>query len=183
MMKSSLFAISLLMAFSMASYPPDLVANRKLPDCDQFDFEIWSGYLDARGTKKLHYVYIESQDNPTTDPVVIWFNGGPMCSSLLGFFQEHGPCVMEDGATQMSTNPYPWNGRANMLYIESPVGAGYSYVNPDHPEDIKTNDMQQSIDAYEALTHFYEKFPELLANELYITGESYAGNYVPYLSW
>lgn len=46
----------------------------------------YSGYLPVSTTKALHYIFVESQNDPTTDPVVIWFNGGPGCSSLLGFF-------------------------------------------------------------------------------------------------
>jgi carboxypeptidase C (cathepsin A) len=44
-----------------------------------------------------------------TDPVVIWFNGGPGCSSMLGFMQENGPIIVDDGETQFKTNDYPWN--------------------------------------------------------------------------
>jgi len=153
----------------------------QMPDCEVFPFKIYSGYLAARGTKQLHYMFVESMDSPTTDPVAIWFNGGPMCSSMLGYMQEHGPCIIDDGETFVKTNPHPWNERANMLYLESPAGVGFSYLNNE--DDVKTNDMQQSMDAYEALLSFYEAFPEYLANDLYITGESYAGIYVPYLAW
>ena len=61
-----------------------------------YSTDAYSGYLDVTDTKKLHYVYVESQNDPTTDPVLLWFNGGPGCSSLLGFFQEHGPWVIDD---------------------------------------------------------------------------------------
>jgi len=109
-----------------------------LPDVDPFDYPAYSGYLQARGTKQLHYVFVSSQDNPSTDPVAVWFNGGPMCSSMLAFMQEHGPFIIDDGETFVKPNPFPWNLRANMLYLESPAGVGYSYLH--NPDDIKTND-------------------------------------------
>ena len=61
-------------------------AVNSLPDCPPLPSKWYSGYLAASATKSLHYVFIESLDSPTTDPVVIWFNGGPGCSSLLGLF-------------------------------------------------------------------------------------------------
>jgi len=99
----------------------------------------YSGYLTVSDSKALHYVYIESENLPENDPVVIWFNGGPGCSSLLGFMQEHGPFVMEDGATNITENPFPWNNKANMLYLESPAGVGYSVANKT--SDYNTNDV------------------------------------------
>ena len=47
---------------------------------------------------------------------------------MLGLFQEHGPWVIDDGETRIKKNPYPWNLRANVAYIESPAGVGYSYA-------------------------------------------------------
>jgi len=46
----------------------------------------YSGYLPITADKSLHYVFVESERTPITDPVVIWFNGGPGCSSLLAYF-------------------------------------------------------------------------------------------------
>lgn len=48
-------------------------------------------------TNMLHYMFVESQNDPATDPLIIWFNGGPGCSSMLGWAQEHGPWVMKNG--------------------------------------------------------------------------------------
>jgi carboxypeptidase C (cathepsin A) len=59
---------------------------RQLPNCDPFDYNAYSGYLVINETKQLHYVFVESQSDPVNDPVLIWFNGGPGCSSLLAFF-------------------------------------------------------------------------------------------------
>jgi carboxypeptidase C (cathepsin A) len=71
-----------------------------MPDMATFDtYGFYSGYLNVNDTKELHYLFVESQSSPSIDPLVIWFNGGPGCSSMLGFSQEHGPFVMEDGDT------------------------------------------------------------------------------------
>ena len=67
----------------------------------------YSGYLTVSASKALHYVFVESQNDPKTDPVVIWYNGGPGCSSLLGFFQENGPFVIDDDGS-IYENPHPW---------------------------------------------------------------------------
>jgi len=81
----------------------------------------------------------------------------------------------------MVKNPYSWNKRANLVYIESPAGVGYS-IAKGKGDNIHT-DYSQSEDAFKALKDFYSKFPTLKDNDLYISGESYAGIYVPYLSW
>jgi len=141
----------------------------------------YSGFLDVSVSKALHYIFIESTGNATADPVVVWFNGGPGCSSLLGFMQEHGPFVIDDNSTTIIKNPHPWTDAASMLYIESPAGVGFSVGNTTG--DLRHSDTSQSKDAFKALEEFYLKFPEKLGNELFISGESYGGIYVPYLSW
>lgn len=174
----SILALMLVLGVAMAAPADELVDQ--LPECEKFDFDLYSGYLNVNANKSLHYLLVESQDKPATDPLVIWFNGGPGCSSLLGFMQEHGPCVIDDGETQLKTNPFPWNVRANVLYIESPAGVGFSYAHGS--DDRKFNDLVSSHDNLEAVKSFYEKFPEYVSHDLFITGESYAGIYVPYLA-
>lgn len=157
----------------------DLVLG--LPDVDRLNADWYSGYLDATDTKKLHYVFVTSLTDPINDPVVLWFNGGPGCSSLLALFQEHGPYVIDDGEYYIKTNPEPWNKRANILYLESPAGVGFSTAGL--PSDYQHNDMSQSKDAMAALLSWYKGYPEYLRNDLYISGESYGGIYTPYLAW
>lgn len=81
---------------------------RNLPNMnsnEEFPFRMYSGYLPVMGsTKFLHYMFLESQNDPINDPIVVWFNGGPGCSSMLGFMQEHGPYVIENGATTFHEN-------------------------------------------------------------------------------
>jgi len=142
----------------------------------------YSGYLTVNAEKSLHYVFVESQNDPTNDPVTIWFNGVPGCSSLLGFFQENGPNLVDPELEPThQENEYSWNLKSNMLYIESPAGVGYSIWNTT---DTKvTNDTIQSEDAITAVLDWYSKYPEFKPNQLFVSGESYGGIYVPYLAW
>lgn len=99
---------------------------------------------------------------------------------MLGYLQEHGPYVMEDETDFFIKNEYSWNKEVNMLYIESPAGVGFSYC-----EDMSLcnfNDETSSLDNLEALISFFAKFPEYRGHDLYLSGESYAGVYVPYLA-
>lgn len=82
----------------------------------------------------------------------------------------------------MFVNEYSWNNQSNVLYIESPSGVGYS-IAANNTNDIAHTDMSSSQDAFNALKVFYSKFPEYANNSLFISGESYAGLYVPYLAW
>merc|ERR1719361_3166970 len=173
------FIACALAVVAMAAPKEDLMGQ--MPYTTAFDSPTYSGYLSASETKKLHYVFAESLDNPETDPVLIWFNGGPGCSSMLGLMQENGPRVINDGEDFLVENPETWNKRANVLWIESPAGVGWSVAGTD--EDLDTNDVIQSQDALAALYSFYDKFPEFKTNKLFVSGESYAGIYVPYLSW
>ena len=93
---------------------------------------MYSGYSPILGqTKQLHYLYVDSQSDPNNDPLIVWFNGGPGCSSMLGLTQEHGPYILPDGQTKFVKNEYSWNREANVIYIEAPAGVGYSYCIPN----------------------------------------------------
>lgn len=95
----------------------------------------------------MFYMFVESQSDPAHDPVVLWLNGGPGCSSMFGFAQENGPYIMPDGSDEFETqvNPYSWNKIANVIYIESPAGVGFSYTDqmdpkPYYDDEISAND-------------------------------------------
>ena len=123
----------------------------------------YSGYLTVgdSNSKELHYVFVESKSaNQSNDPVLVWFNGGPGCSSLEGFFVENGPIIVDNDTKTITQNPNPWNTAANVLYLESPAGVGYSIADTD--ADMAHNDLSQSIDAFEALQGFFETYPEYL---------------------
>lgn len=95
----------------------------------------------------MHYVFVESMSNPATDPVVLWLNGGPGCSSLLGLTTEIGPYVIKEGTNEWIENPYPWNKKVNLLFLESPAGVGFSGLKGDYTyTDVNTgNDNAEAI--------------------------------------
>lgn len=176
----------ILCAIAGAAYAAD-EADRvaSMPDMATFDtYPVYSGYLHVDDAKHLHYMFIESQQDPSTDPLIIWFNGGPGCSSMLGFTQEHGPYKIDSGTDVWTKNDWSWNKEANMLYIESPAGVGYSYCGGSGTlkECNSYSDPQSAADNLTAVLSFFDKFPEFGTNDLYISGESYAGIYVPYLT-
>jgi carboxypeptidase C (cathepsin A) len=162
---------------------PEAERVPEMPGMGAFDdFGLFSGYVNIGDTSKmLHYVLVESQNNPSTDPLLVWFNGGPGCSSMLGFLQEHGPYSMASGTDYFTPNEYSWNREANVLYIESPAGVGYSYC--EGLMDCAFDDEKSGKDNLTALLNWYEKYPEYKEHDLFISGESYGGIYVPYLTW
>eukprot|EP01120_Amphizonella_sp_Union-15-10_P010966 TRINITY_DN4550_c0_g1_i1.p1 TRINITY_DN4550_c0_g1~~TRINITY_DN4550_c0_g1_i1.p1 ORF type:complete len:410 (-),score=50.14 TRINITY_DN4550_c0_g1_i1:21-1250(-) len=149
--------------------------------CAQPSFH--SGFIEVNPTygANLYYYFVPSQNDPTTDPVVLWLQGGPGCSSLFGAFVENGPqLITETGA--FIDNPYSWNLNASVIFIDSPVGAGYSYVN--NPIGYETNEKAIAQDLEIALKQFFfVLFPQYSKLDFYIFGESYAGKYVPWLAY
>lgn len=145
--------------------------------------KMFSGYLDlSNQKKKLHYLFIESQKNPSTDPVLLWLNGGPGCSSLLGWAQEHGPATFKPFSTEWELNEYSWNKNANVIYLESPAGVGFSTIDSDDDMDWETDDETSAQQNLEAVVDFFRRFPDFKRNDFYIAGESYGGIYVPFLA-
>lgn len=142
------------------------------------NFKHYSGYLSASRTHRLHYWFVESQRDPANDPLLIWMNGGPGCSSLDGMLNELGPFKINDDGTTVDKNPFAWNLMANVIFLEAPAGVGFSYATDGN---VTSSDDQTSAENYAALKMFYSIFPAYRNSELYVGGESYAGVYVPSL--
>ncbi|KAK8449879.1 hypothetical protein SEVIR_7G280900v4 [Setaria viridis] len=172
-----------LLAFSSCSRDADRVARLpgqpETPSVSQF-----AGYVtvNERHGRALFYWFFEAQTAPEEKPLLLWLNGGPGCSSIgYGAASELGPLrVVRQGAGLMF-NEYAWNKEANLLFLESPVGVGFSYTNKSSDLD-KLNDDFVAEDAYSFLVNWLERFPEYKDRGFYIAGESYAGHYVPQLA-
>eukprot|EP00339_Tiarina_fusa_P010167 CAMPEP_0117023382 /NCGR_PEP_ID=MMETSP0472-20121206/17459_1 /TAXON_ID=693140 ORGANISM="Tiarina fusus, Strain LIS" /NCGR_SAMPLE_ID=MMETSP0472 /ASSEMBLY_ACC=CAM_ASM_000603 /LENGTH=461 /DNA_ID=CAMNT_0004729489 /DNA_START=18 /DNA_END=1403 /DNA_ORIENTATION=+ len=146
------------------------------------NFSMYSGYVNINKEHNTNYFYwfVESQNDPANDPLLIWLNGGPGASSLMGFFTEHGPFRPNPDGTTLSLYEYSWNKIANIIYLEAPIGVGFSYS--DDKLEYITNDNKTAIQNYQFLMNWFEMFPEYKANDFYITGESYGGKYCPELA-
>lgn len=108
---------------------------------------------------------------------VMWLNGGPGASSLIGFFTENGPFSLNDDSINANgtvptlfRNPYGWSSAASMLYIESPAGVGFSYC--EKAEDCWFDDTKTAQDNYDFVAAFFDAYSEYKARDFYITGES-----------
>ena len=141
-------------------------------------FNQFSGYLNLEGTQKfIHYWLVEAENvAPESAPLVFWTNGGPGCSGLLGFMTEQGP-FRPDADGNIKPNAYAWNQIANMVFLEQPVGVGFSYLNVK--DDYRIGDKQAAQDNLATILAFFDKFPHFNHTELYITSESYGGHYMP----
>ncbi|KAF1897494.1 hypothetical protein Lal_00035200 [Lupinus albus] len=157
----------------------------RLPGQPQVKFSQYGGYITIHklaGTAFYYYFVEAHQRSKQSLPLLLWLNGGPGCSSLAyGAMQELGPFrVHSDGKTLFKNN-YSWNYAANVLFLESPVGVGFSYSN--RSSDYSTNgDKKTAVDNYLFLVNWLERFPEYKDRDFYISGESYAGHYVPQLA-
>ncbi|KAG2571212.1 hypothetical protein PVAP13_7KG015100 [Panicum virgatum] len=144
----------------------------------------YSGYVtvDEASERSLFYYLALSERDPAADPVVLWLNGGPGCSSFDGFVYENGPFNFEPGSTlpRLQLNPYSWSKVSNIMYLDSPAGVGMSYSL--NKSDYTTGDLKTAADAHTFLLKWFELYPEFQSNPFYISGESYAGVYIPTLA-
>ena len=79
-------------------------------------------------------------------------------------------------------NNYSWVNEANMIYLESPGDVGFSYIDSKLDYELEINDDIAAEDNFKALQDFFKKFPTFKGKDFYISGESYAGIYVPMLA-
>ncbi|KAG9555688.1 serine carboxypeptidase, partial [Aureobasidium melanogenum] len=149
-----------------------------LPDVP-FDLgEIYSGLvpIDYANTSEALFFVFQPKLGEPADEITIWLNGGPGCSSLEGFLQENGRFTWLPGTYAPTENPYSWVNLTNMLWVEQPIGTGFSIGTPR-----ATSEEEVAQD----FIKFFKNFEALFGitnYKIYVTGESYAGRYVPYIS-
>lgn len=110
---------------------------------------------------------------------MIWFTGGPGCSGVDALFSENGPLQFEQSG-DIVDRQFSWNRDANMLFLEQPLNVGFSYSTD--PADMNMDDPTATENTYKFINAFLDVFSELKGRDVWITGESYGGTYVPWIS-
>lgn len=154
-----------------------------------------SGYIELPHRKDDHYFYwfYESRNSPKTDPLVLWLTGiyiydfkkcmifllfrvgGPGCSSMMALLTENGPCMIEKDVN-LKRNPYSWNSKANVIWLDQPSGVGYSY---GPLREFEHTETEVGENVFGFLKVWLRKHPEFYDREFYIFAESYGGHYAP----
>lgn len=137
-----------------------------------------AGYftVNKEHNSNLFFWFFPAKIDPDNAPVVLWLQGGPGASSLFGLFTENGPYSITPDQ-QLVERKFSWNVNHNLIYIDNPVGTGFSFTDAD--EGYAKNEVDVGRDLLEGLQQFFQVFPHLQSNEFFVSGESYAGKYVP----
>ena len=137
------------------------------------------GYITVNETygANMFYWMFEAQNNPSTAPLVIWLTGGPGCSSELALFFENGPYKVSKNGQTLTNNPYGWNQNANLIYVDNPVGTGFSYVTNTYGYQKSEKGVANELWIF--MQKFYQTYPQYANLPFFIIGESYGGHYVP----
>ncbi|XP_027365210.1 serine carboxypeptidase-like 48 isoform X2 [Abrus precatorius] len=156
---------------------PNLLPSASDSEVSIDDLAHRAGYYPIQHSHnaRMFYFFFESR-NSKKDPVVIWLTGGPGCSSELAVFYENGPFKIADNMS-LVWNDYGWDKVSNLLYVDQPTGTGFSYSTDKR--DIRHDEEGVSNDLYDFLQAFFAEHPEYAENDFFITGESYAGHYIP----
>ncbi|KAL7274988.1 Cell death protease [Rhizina undulata] len=134
--------------------------------------------VDPQNNGNLFFWHYQNKHIANRQRTVIWLNGGPGCSSMDGALMEVGPYRLKDDHT-LEENPGSWHEFANLLFVDQPVGTGFSYVN----SNSYLHDLPEMADHFiKFLTQFFELFPEYESDDIYLAGESYAGQHIPYIA-
>jgi carboxypeptidase C (cathepsin A) len=157
------------------------------PAYAKFDGGMYAGMLPSDNGDRIGetmFWLFEPETQSVPDTIVLWLNGGPGCSSFnCGVMMENSPvtqplhpagfCCLKP-TPELSYNEHAWTRATTMLYVEHPVGTGFSYGHP-YPED----EMEASSDLHAFLLNFFDVFDHLKSYNFYVMGESYAGMFVP----
>ncbi|ODM90366.1 Venom serine carboxypeptidase [Orchesella cincta] len=141
----------------------------------------YSGYLtvNPKFNSNMFFWFFPAVFNPEKAPVLVWLQGGPGGSSLYGLFNENGPFVIDKDMNPL-LRATSWSFTHSVIYFDNPVGTGFSFTDDD--QGFARNEDQVGQDLYSAITQFLTLFPEFVERDFYVSGESYAGKYIPAIS-
>ncbi|KAF8047622.1 hypothetical protein N665_2916s0003 [Sinapis alba] len=151
---------------------------------DPLPFELETGYIGVGEAEEeqLFYYFIKSERTPEEDPLLIWLTGGPGCSSLSGLLIENGPLTFKiefdsGDIPSLVTTTYSWTKVANIIYLDQPVGTGFSYSRNLFPDILSDTGSAKRV--HEFVGNWLAKHPDYFSNPFYVAGNSYSGRVVP----
>ncbi|XP_062177458.1 serine carboxypeptidase-like 1 [Alnus glutinosa] len=164
---------------------PQTIINNLPGYSGDLPFKLETGYVGVGDLDdvQLFYYFIESERSPRDDPLVLWLTGGPGCSAFSGLVYEIGPLSFDYTNSSRSSptfklNPYSWTKVANIIFLDAPVGTGFSYANSWEGYNNMT-DTLSAKQTYTFLRKWLMAHSTFLRNPLYIAGDSYSGIVVP----
>ncbi|KAJ7818241.1 serine carboxypeptidase [Mycena olivaceomarginata] len=153
-------------------FPSHGVRIKKSSFCDD-TVQAYTGYIDIQA-RHIFFYFFESRNDPDTDDVIFWTNGGPGCSSSMGLFMELGSISANGTTTTM--HPESWNSNSNIFFVDQPIGVGFSYA--DYGETVGTTE-EAAKDMAAFVFIFFEHFSKFKGRAFHMAGESYGGRYIP----
>lgn len=160
----------------------DIQTVARVTDPRFLGVDSYSGYLtvDEKFNSNLFFWYFPAEEDCVHAPVVLWLQGGPGASSMIGLFTEVGPLQLIS-ENKLIKRKYAWSKNHNLIFIDSPVGSGFSFTEDD--KGYARNDSDVARNLYEAVIQLYKLFEWSDSSSFWIAGESYAGKYVPALAY
>lgn len=150
-------------------------------------FELETGYVGVGESEEvqLFYYFLKSERNPEEDPLMLWLTGGPGCSAVTALFFEIGPLNFKveqynGSLPTLVLNPHSWTKVSSIIFIDSPVGTGFSYARTSFAS--QPGDLEQVQHALQLFRKWLVDHPSFMSNPVYIGGDSYSGIPVPVLA-
>ena len=154
---------------------------RELSKVELGGFTGYAGLFTVSDVKSyLYFWFFPALSKNTSAPLLLWLQGGPGESSLFGLFAENGPFSVDKGG-HLQLRETTWIRNYHVLYIDNPVGTGFSYT--ENPAGFSTSSLDAASNLYTALLQFFTLYSEYQKCDFYVTGESYAGKYVSTLGY
>ncbi|KAH9943528.1 serine carboxypeptidase [Amylocystis lapponica] len=161
---------------STSDYPPLRVNN--ITDYCETTPGVYqaTGYANISSEDSIWFWFFEARQQPEQAPFTVWINGGPGSSSMVGLFQEHGPCLLTNDSSDVTLNPNSWNEVSNVIYVDQPIGTGFSYGT----EQVNTTE-QAAASFWTFLQVFFAdpQFSKYQERDFALWTESYGGRYGP----
>ncbi|MQM19512.1 hypothetical protein Taro_052518 [Colocasia esculenta] len=183
---------AVLLLLCVSATPPVLAAGHNISRLPGFHgplpFQLETGYVgvgEEGDDVQLFYYFIPSERNLAEDPLLVWITGGPGCSALSGLAFQIGPFsflrAKYDGSIPtLVPNPYSWTKIASIIFLDSPVGTGFSFAKT--PEGYSSGDMSSSIQVTTFIRKWLDDHPQFKSNPFYVGGDSYSGMVVPVIT-